>query len=173
MRTAYQVFGRNAQSGTKKALKSTAEDFASLYHRAFELDGDDGFGIEPPSPPRIPSPVLLGQTIALDLKGSWWSRWWHKRRGYRSFATEFADMIKAETDPIVDALRGAHADSIRDSAMQVLEDFLAEQRAILSRIASEAQSRPDGVGSLLDENSALTKRAELKQAMQDLNGFAA
>lgn len=173
MRTAYQVFGRNAQSGTKKVLVKTAEDYAALYHRLFDLSDEDGFGIEAPTAPRIPSPVLLGQTIALDLKGTWWTRWWHKRRGYRSFATEFADIIKAETDPIVDALRGPHAQSIRDGSMQALSDFLAEQRAILTRIAEQAMQQPDGVGSMLDENSAAVKRQQLKQAIDSLTGFAA
>ncbi|NNE88030.1 MAG: hypothetical protein HKN27_08135 [Silicimonas sp.] len=172
MRTAYQVFGRNAQGTTKKVLTQTAEDYAALYHRLFEVSDED-FGIEAPTPPRIPAPVLLGQTIALDLKGSWWSRWWHRRRGYSSFATEFAEMIKAETDPIVDALRGAHANAIRDDAVQVLKDFLMEQRGILTRIASEAQAEPDGIGTLLDENSAAAKRAQLKQTMATLTGFAA
>ncbi len=172
MRTAYQVFGRNAQGGTKKVLTRVAEDYAALYHRLFEItDGD--FGIEAPTPPRIPSPVLLGQTIALDLKGTWWTKWWHKRRGYRNFATEFADMIQAETDPIVDALRGAHAEAVREGALSVLEDFMAEQRSILQRIADEARSAPDGVSSLLDASSAANKRAELKATMQTLTGFAA
>ncbi len=172
MRTAYQVFGRNAQNGTKKILTRTAEDYAALYYRLFEVS-DEGFGIEAPAPPRVPSPVLLGQTIALDLKGSWWSKWWHKRRGFRSFATDFAEMIKAETDPIVDSLRGAHADAVRDNAMLVLRDFLIEQRTILVRIADEARSQPGSVDGLLDENSAATKRAELQQTMQDLNSYAA
>ncbi len=172
MRTAYQVFGRNAQSGTKKVLTRVAQDYASLYHRLFEVSDED-FGIEAPTSPRIPSPVLLGQTIALDLKGTWWTKWWHKRRGYRNFATEFADMIQAETDPIVEALRGAHADAVRDAALDVLEDFMGEQRAILMRIADEARQKPDRVGSLLDASSAATKRAELQQTMQTLTGFAA
>jgi len=172
MRTAYQVFGRNAQNGTKKVLVKTAEDFAGLYHRLFEVS-DEGFGIEAPAAPRIPSPVLLGQTIALDLKGTWWSRWWHKRRGFRNFATEFADIIKAETNPIVDALRGPHAESVRDASMQALQDFLAEQQSILRRIADEAEAEPGGVGTLLDENSAASKRAQLKQTMESLTGFAA
>lgn len=172
MRTAYQVFGRNAQKASKDVLIKTAQDYAGLYHRLFEVS-DEGFGIEAPTPPRIPSPVLLGQTIALDLKGTWWTRWWHKRRGYRNFATEFADMIKAETDPIVEALRGSHADAIRDASMQVLREFLDEQRMMLSRIAEEAESRPDGVGTLLDENGAASKRAQLKQTMATLTEFAA
>lgn len=172
LRTAYQVFGRNAQKATKDVLVGTAQDYAGLYHRLFEVS-DDGFGIEAPSAPEIPSPVLLGQTIALDMKGTWWTRWWHKRRGFRNFATEFADMIKAETDPMVDALRTSHAETIREAAMQVLRDFIEEQRSILSRIADEAEARPDGIGTLLDNNSAATKRAQLKKTMATLTEFAA
>ena len=172
MRTAYQVFGRNAQKVTKDVLVSTAQDYAGLYHRLFEVS-DEGFGIEAPTAPRVPSPVLLGQTICLDLKGTWWNRWWHKRRGYRNFATEFAEMIKAETDPIVEALRGVHAEAMRDSSVQVLREFLDEQRSILARIAEEAEARPDGVGTLLDENSASTRRAQLQQTMAALTEFAA
>ena len=172
MRTAYQVFGRKAQSGTKQVLIRTAESYAALYHRLFEVS-DEEFGIEAPSAPRIPSPVLLGQTIALDLKGTWWTRWWHKRRGFRAFATEFAEMIQSETDPIVQALKGPHAESIRDASLHALREFFNEQRAILERIASESQARPDGVGTLLDESSAASKRAQLKQTMASLTEFAA
>ena len=89
--------------------------------------------IEPPAVPRIPSPVLLGQTIALDLKGTWWTRWWHKRRGYTSFATDFADMIQAETEPIVEGLKNEHAASIRDTVRDALQSFLDEQRGILAK----------------------------------------
>ena len=172
LRTAYQVFGRNAQKAAKDVLTKTARDYVELYHRLFEVS-EDGFGIEAPTPPRIPSPVLLGQTIALDLKGSWWTRWWHRRRGYRNFATDFADMIKAETDPIVDALRGSHAESIRDAAIQALREFLEEQRAMLTRIAAEAEAQPNGVGSLLDENGAASKRAQLAKTMATLTEIAA
>lgn len=172
MRTAYQVFGRNAQGGTKKVLLATAQEYATIYHRLFDVD-DDNFGIEAPTPPRIPSPVLLGQTIALDMKGTWWTKWWHKRRGFRNFATQFADMIKAETDPIVDALRGPHAESVRDEARQALTEFLAEQRAILTRVAADSEQNSGGVGALMEENSAAEKRAQLKQTMDTLTAFAA
>ena len=173
LRTAYQVFGRNVQKGTKKVMIETAESYASVYHRLFEVN-DEEFGIEAPSAPRIPSPVLLGQTIALDLKGTWWSRWWHKRRGYRSFATEFADMIKAETDPIVDSLSGPHADAIRNASVQALKEFFAEQRGVLESVAAEAAAgNNERAGVLIGENGTAEKRAQLQQAMVTLTGKAA
>ena len=172
MRTAYQVFGRKAQSATKKVLVETAETYAGVYHRLFEVSEDE-FGIEAPTAPRVPSPVLLGQTIALDLKGTWWSRWWHKRRGFNSFATEFAEMIKAETNPIVDGLRGAHASSIRDASVKVLREFMDEQRAILTRLADEAAAAPGGATPDLGAGGAAEKRAQLKQTMETLTKIAA
>ena len=118
--------------------------------------------------------MLLGQTIALDLKGTWWSRWWHKRRGYRSFATEFADMIKAETDPIVDSLSGPHADAIRSAAVDSLKEFFAEQRTVLESVAAEAAAgNNDRAGALIGENGTAEKRAQLEQAMVTLTGKAA
>ena len=171
MRTAYQVFGRNAQSSTKKVLTETAGSYATLYLRLFEMD-EEGFGVEPPSTPRIPPPVLLGQTIALDLKGTWWTRWWHRRRGYRNYATEFADMIKAETSPIVEALRGPHCDSIREASEKVLREFLAEQRAILNRVASQADGSPDQA-ELLAAGSSSERRTALNETMAKLTEIAA
>ena len=172
LRTAYQVFGRKAQQVSKKTLIGTAETYAGLYFRLFDVSEED-FGIEAPKPPAIPAPVLLGQTIALDLKGTWWSRWWHKRRGFRSFATEFADMIKSETDPIVESLGGAHADSVREGAIQELKTFMAEQRSILTRLAEEADGAPGESSTLLDIEGAATKRAQLKQTMATLTEIAA
>lgn len=172
LRTAYQVFGRNAQGVTKKVMAETAAEYVSLYHRLFDVE-EDGFGIEPPPPPRIPSPVLLGQTIALDLKGSWWSRWWHKRRGYQAFATDFAEMIKAETDPIVSSLRTAHADTVRQDAMKLFNDFVAEQRAMLTRVAAQADGTADQMDALDRADAAGARRAALDKTMAELTEVAA
>jgi hypothetical protein len=172
LRTAYQVFGRKAQKTTKDLLIETAETYASVYFRLFDVAEED-FGIEAPTPPSVPSPVLLGQTIALDLKGTLWSRWWHKRRGFRSFATEFADMIKSETDPIVESLSGAHAESIREASLQELREFMAEQRLLLTRLSEEADNAPGGAAALLDAEGTAIKRAQLKQTMATLTEIAA
>ena len=172
LRTAYQVFGRASQKATKTVLVDTAASYVEIYHRLFEVSGED-FGIEAPVPPAVPSPVLLGQTIALDLKGTWWSRWWHKRRGYRSFATEFADMISAETDPIVESLRGAHAESMREGALGALREFMDEQRAMLVRLAEEADGTEADAAALLDRAGVADKRTELRETMAKLNEIAA
>ena len=126
LRSAYQIFSKRAQDTAKKVLAATASDISELYikHR---LTSDPAFAIEPPRAPRIPSPVLLGQMIALDLQANWWSRWWRKRRGYESYAAEFAELIRAETDPISTGLKSDHAVSIHTEVDTVFTDFLQEQ----------------------------------------------
>ena len=57
------------------------------------------------------APVGLAQTIALDLKGSWWSRFWRSRRGYQAFAEDFANLIYEETAPIPETLRAEYVDA--------------------------------------------------------------
>jgi len=80
-------------------------------------------------------------------------------------------MISAETNPIVDSLRGAHADSIRESALNVLREFIDEQRAMLTRLADEADG--SNSSSLLDHAGVADKRTQLRQTMAKLNEIAA
>ena len=142
LRTAFQVFSRNAQQAGQKVYLQTAADIRDIYLRAFNVP-DENFRLEAPPAPYVPSPVLLGQTIALDLGKGWWSRWWHKRRGYRNFAVEFATMIKSETDPIVEGLKAEHARDVAAHARKTLEEFIAGQRDILGQLCNQADTSPD------------------------------
>ena len=85
LRSNYLVFGKQITSLSKRIFDTTADDFTNVYKTVFSVSVD-GFQIEGPTPPNIPPPVALGQTIALDLNGSWWRRWWQRRRGYKVFA---------------------------------------------------------------------------------------
>ena len=123
--------GLQARDPARPRPKSRA-----LYQTSFGL-AKDSFKVEAPRALRMPPPVLLGQTIALDLKGSWWSRWWQRRRGYSNYAMDFAQMIEAETLPIIDALRGDNARAIRADASRLMTDFLSEQRSIPRKRAGQ------------------------------------
>ena len=82
-------------------------------------------------------------------------------------------MIGAETRPIVESLRGAHAESIRDAAIKALRDVSDEQRAILTRLAEDAEQKPGDNTAVLDAGGAAAKRAQLKQTMATLTELAA
>lgn len=136
MRSAYQAFGARVHTMSQQALEAAAADINALYGEALALA--DGAGIEAPSGFRIPPPVMIGQTIALDVKGTWWRNWWQRRRGYRAFAEDFRNMIMAETDPIVQELKEGQTGLIRAEAVDRLEEFLAEHRDILLGYAENA-----------------------------------
>ena len=165
LRSAYQVFGKNAQSACDEVLAQAATDVAQLYGDVFATEPED-MNIETPAPPRIAPPILLGQTIALDLKGTWWTRWWQRRRGYRAYAMEFADMIRAETDPIIMGLKDMHCGTTLDDARHLLEEFLSDQKAILLNLAEQVRNgTPDEEGA--------AKQAALTETLETLNKYAA
>ncbi|MEM9757495.1 MAG: hypothetical protein AAF914_15945, partial [Pseudomonadota bacterium] len=141
LRSGYQLFAAKAAKAGEDAMKEAAYEVRALYTGAFAAE-NDAFTPEPPPVPRAPAPVMLGQTIALDIKGNWWTRWWRRRRSYDAFAEEFSGLIDAEIQPIVTALSIDHAVPYRDAVTAALSDFLEEQRKSLSALADETQ---DGI----------------------------
>jgi len=172
LRSAYQIFGARAQSSSQKIFESAATDIGDVYARTFGNSGAS-FTIEAPQAPRIPPPVFLGQTIALDLQGSWWKSWWKRRRGYQAFATNFYSMIMEETDPIVDELKQKQANSIQDDAMSILREFLSDQRSILLGAVEKAESSPEELQDLLGDQPYEDRRVAVEATLSSLNAQVA
>ncbi|NDR55551.1 dynamin family protein [Aliiruegeria sabulilitoris] len=148
LRSGFQVFSRQVKDAGALAAEQAADGLSEIYAAALQRPASD-FAIQPPTMPRVAPPVLIGQTIALDLKGNWWRRWWSRRRGYKAFAPEFHAMIDAETRPILDGLLCGHCQPCIVEIQRVLKDFLDEQRAILATLESRGSGRtgvPDQVG---------------------------
>ena len=169
LRSAYQVFSKNAAAGLDAIYDETIVNLRAVYAEAF---GTDTGEVEIKKPPalRTAPPVLLGQTIALDLKGNWWSRWWQRRRGFNAYAVEFAEMIRAETDPIITGLKDGHTEATKQDAMRALQEFLDDQKQILINLLSQS-----GQETLhADANNALSDtRERLDEAIATLGKFAA
>lgn len=138
LRTSYQVMKKDFTDACQKVLAASAKDLTKLYSEAFGVNVQN-FEITPPDVPQIPAPVSLGQTIALDLQTSWWKGWWQRRKGYRSFASGFYELIEAETAPIINDLKQRQMTEIKETALGDMADFLAEQRGILTDIAEKSQ----------------------------------
>jgi hypothetical protein len=138
---------------------------------AFELPGG-AFRLEPPVVPDTPPPVTLGQTIALDIKGNWWTRWWRRRRSYAAFAEEFSGMIDAEIAPMIGALKADHADVFRDMALKELRRFVAGQRTTLMAMAGQAEERLDELRARMAQDTEL-KATALTEAQALLSGLGA
>ena len=169
LRSAYTVFARKSQGAFDTTVKGVVELMTQVYVEGFALDRD-AVRLQSPSAPRVPSPVLLGQTIALDIKGSWWKRWWQRRRGYDTYAGDFIEMIRAEIDPILTGLKDEHVGGVRVDAEAALARFLDEQREILVDVARRAA---EGADAELGGQLAADRRAAIDETLATLTGFAA
>jgi hypothetical protein len=130
LRTAYKVFVQGCGKAGTDVLQGAAQDIETLYRHSFDLGGVTP-GIAAPLLPTAPSPVGLGQTIALDLRGSWWARFWRRQRGYEAFSEDFARLIHEETLPIVEALQRDCATPFSQSLRDTLSSFVQGQRDIV------------------------------------------
>jgi hypothetical protein len=172
LRSSYQAFGAKVQGLSRKVFESTASELAALYRRAFGIERE--FDIDPPPSPRVPPPIVIGQTIALDIKGNWWRNWWRRHRGYRTYTAEFSEMIRRETDPIIQDLKATLCCSVRSDAASTLREFIAEQRAALLSFGKEdASAAPSTDDRLARGRSAQHRLQAIEGAMASLARDAA
>ncbi|WP_417207234.1 dynamin family protein [Antarctobacter sp.] len=141
LRSAYKVFAQGAGKTGTDVLTTAASDINALYQHAFGLASDVP-SIAPPPLPAVPAPISLGQTIALDLRGSWWARFWRRQRGYEAFSEDFARLIHEETKPVVDTLHHQCAAPFTDAVRRTLADFIQGQRDILLGLAQQEAAPP-------------------------------
>lgn len=168
---SHKVLARNSQSAFDKATKAAAADVMDVYAQAFDLGGNT-FDIARPRPPLVPPPVTLGRTIALDLSGRWWKRWWLQRRGHKAYAESFFDLIKSETSPVIKELRDDLAQSVRDEAIAVFDAFLSEQLAVFERLDCMQTASPAELTDYIARHAPQEKRALLERVMATLNEYA-
>ncbi|TCO74015.1 dynamin family protein [Rhodovulum euryhalinum] len=171
LRSACQVFGKRMQGDARAILDATAAEVAASYRAAFGLN--EALAIEPPAPPRLNPPVAIAQTIALDVKGTWWRRWWLRRRGYRSFAAEFYKMIREETSPILDELSRDHAQTIRADLLRTLATFLDEQREIVTALAEKTAPTAEDLGVALGYQERADRLRQIESAVATMRQEAA
>jgi hypothetical protein len=172
LRSSYQIFGKRTQTTAQKTYDAAAADISNIYATNFGSSGVD-FNIEAPRTTRVPPPVFLGQTIALDLQGSWWKSWWKRRRGYKAFASGFFRMIMEETDPIVTELKFNQAEGICKNATSLLQEFLNDQRTMLMSVVEQAGSSQEDLDEVLGLHSGEDRRKVVETTLTTLNQYVA
>ena len=138
LRAAYRVFAVAVAKSSKEIAHGMTSEIRDVCIGAFRIPEED-FALEGPQVPQPPAPVSLGKTIALDIGGSWWSRWWRRRRNPQAYAEEFSDLIAAEVEPMVAALRTEHAEAYREAVKARLCEFAGTQRAGLVDLAAQTE----------------------------------
>ncbi len=134
LRSGYQHYARGVLRHGGECMAAAAADISALYQQAFD-SGDTAPTIAPPPMPQPDPPVVLGQTIALDLQGNWWSRFWRRRRGYRACANDFAKLIQEETQPMIERLLTENAEPFEKALIATLDEFLAANRKVILEMA--------------------------------------
>lgn len=172
LRSAYNVYAARSQSTAKTRYEAVIGDLAELYARAFGA-AVEGIEIAIPPVPDIPAPVVLGQTIALDFRDGWWTSWWRRTRGYSAFAKRFQKLIAAETEDFMDQLKTVQTGEIRDAAQATLQEFLEEQREILSGLGSRAANGGSDLQDLFNGEDETQRRKKLQGTMETLSRCAA
>ncbi len=162
LRSGYQHYARGVLRHGSECMAAAAADITALYQQAFG-SFDVAPTIAPPPMPQLDPPVVLGQTIALDLQGNWWSRFWRRRRGYRACANDFANLIQEETQPMIERLLEENVAPFEKALIATLAEFLAANRKVILDMAgtaapdakTEVPSRPRT--SLAADAAAITK----------------
>ena len=169
--SSHKVLARKSKAAFESAVQSASEAFAQLYLQAFGL-APEHIGIAQPRAPQVPPPVSLGRTIALDLNGSWWKRWWLHRRGYKTYAANFYELIKTETNPFVDELRDDLAQGVRDTALDAFDAFLAEQKSVFLSLDRMAQANPEELRAHFAKSAPPDMQELLKRTQDTLSEYA-
>ena len=136
LKSGYIVFCARLHKAAEAIYRDSALQIQALFEEAFGLS-HTGFALEAPPVPAAPTPVILGRTIALDIKGSWWSRWWRRRRDYTTYAEEFRSLIEAEISPMITALADDHALPHAETLLVELKAFIGEQRSVVLGLAEQ------------------------------------
>ena len=171
LRSNYVRFGSSVQKAGQSALVVARSGLTDLYSRL--IDGvPDHLPISIPAELRVPPPVTLGQTIALDLQGSWWKSWWFRRRGYQAFAGKFHELIRAETEPMLLDLKQVQAEELCAAATRLVQDFLSEQRAIMLNVARKVDASPADLREMFGLQAQDDRRAALQSTLDTFTRFA-
>ncbi|MEL6690222.1 MAG: hypothetical protein AAFP28_07875, partial [Pseudomonadota bacterium] len=130
-------------TASRAAERQMAEAAGALSHLLMQAAEPDGESIEilPEPIPPAPPAVELGSVIALDLKGSWWTRFWRKRNP-EAYAEDFASLLEEEARGLVAQLRQDCVQPYTEVLKRRPAEFLADQ--LHGVVPTEPVEVPDG-----------------------------
>ncbi len=169
LRSAYSTMGAKARKAAQTYYEATVNDAAHLLYRGFG-PAVEGIQLTVPDVPKIPAPVALGQTIALDFNDTWWVMWWRKTRGYKAFAKQFRELIQAETEDFMAQMKDVQTSDIRTDLIAELSGFLNEQEGILLDLISGGNS--SGAEVLFNDARDQKRLDTLEETLETLRRYA-
>ncbi|MEM7469960.1 MAG: dynamin family protein [Pseudomonadota bacterium] len=172
LNSSYKMFGQKCQTVFAKNAQTLAEEVGLIYRNQLGLP-PEVVGIKTPPPPHVPPPVAIGKTIALDLKGNWWTSWWQRRRGYRAFAEGFNEMIRTETSDLIAKLKEEQADTLRNATRLLFKEFVDEQCDALENITRSVEPGGQKIDEILGLETLQQRDKDLTNALSSLEVYGA
>jgi len=169
LRSAYSTMGSRVRKKAEARYETAVSDTAHLLYRGFG-PAVEGIQLSVPSVPQIPSPVTLGQTIALDFNDSWWAMWWRRRRGYQAFTKQFRELIRSETEDFMTQVKDAQTSTIHDDLVEELRGFLDQQKAILLDLITGAH-RSGGAEDMFCNKAEQKRNDALNETLRILGRY--
>lgn len=166
--SAYRSFERAYLNSHAELVGQAAVQISQLLQTALGAESSV-IDIEPPAPIRIPPPIAIGQTIALDLQSSWWKSWWIRKRGYGSHSETFRKLIEAEIRPLLDTLKQDVETDVLKAGMRSLASFFSDQQQLWKDVAEKSTLSQNDISSILDLPTLEKRDAMLKRVAQNLD----
>ncbi|MEX0317351.1 MAG: dynamin family protein [Ruegeria sp.] len=172
-RAAYFSFARTMRKEAGALYKAAAADVESVYHKLLGNHLGE-FTIEAPIVPRVPPPLAIGRTIALDLQSTWWRRWWQRRKGFEAYAADYTRLISSEANSITKDIEENQIAAVLENVRAGLADFMREQKETLLSISHSTEQDPERRAELMAGLQPEKSREEiLGDILKDLSTEAA
>ncbi len=168
-KAAYFSFARSMRKDAGALYSAAAADVEALYQKLLGNHLGE-FSIEAPIVPRVPPPLGIGRTIALDLQSTWWRRWWQRRKGFEAYAADYTRLIASEANSITKDIEENQIAAVLENVRATLTDFMVEQKDTLLSISQS----PDRAAAQLSEQKPQKSRDDiLGDILKDLSNEAA
>ena len=155
LRTTYDRFSARARAQVESVFYGAASDLSGVYLGTLGLE-IEGFHIEPPQVPKAPPPVVLGKTIAIDLGGNWWKRWWQRRKNPDTLAAEYRDLIDAEIGSVIRDLKENQLSEVFGEMRRSFDEFLTEQSETVLDLLRQASEHDPATESTAESGNFST-----------------
>ncbi|MCL4065968.1 hypothetical protein M3484_05245 [Pseudomonas sp. GX19020] len=142
LRTTFDRFSARVRVQVETVFCGAASDLSPLCAGALGPAGR-GIQIGPPQVPKAPPPVVMGKTITINLRRSWWKRWWLRRRDPATFAAGYRGLIEVRIGAVTDELKQSQVIEVSKEIRRIFDDFLAEQTATVLDLASRQPEASD------------------------------
>ncbi|EEE35788.1 conserved hypothetical protein [Rhodobacteraceae bacterium KLH11] len=168
-KAAYFSFARSMRKEVGALYGAAAADVEALYQKLLGNHLGE-FNIEAPIVPRVPPPLGIGRTIALDLQSTWWRRWWQRRKGFEAYAADYTRLIASEANSITKDIEENQIAAVLENVRATLADFMKEQKDTLLGIS---QSPERATAQISGAQPKKSRDDILGDILKDLNNEAA